>query len=56
MKKHLPSDPALIVIYSVIAIVIIANIFISGYWFGRAQETLSQIRPVQAEASAAPVR
>lgn len=56
MKKTLTDNPLLLVVYLLIAIVIIANIFVSGYWFGRGKQVLEGIRPNQAAAESVPTR
>ena len=44
--KELSQNPAMLIIYIAIAIIMVANIFISGYLFGRAHQTIDDLRPV----------
>jgi hypothetical protein len=54
MWDELTKDPVLFFIYFLIAMVVIANVFVSGYWLGRTHQILDDIRPAQAEATASP--
>lgn len=53
---RLTKDPFLFLIYFLIAAVVIANIFISGYWFGRSRQVLDEIRPIEAAVAPSPKR
>ncbi len=44
--KELAENPVMLIIYVIIASVMVANIFISGYLFGRAHQTIESLRPV----------
>ena len=49
--KKLSENPVLLFFYFLIALVVVANIFISGYWFGRTRQVLDNSR-LQSSASA----
>jgi hypothetical protein len=49
--KKLSENPILLFFYFLIALVVVANIFISGYWFGRTRQVLDNSR-LQSSASA----
>lgn len=54
MWDELTKDRVLLFIYFVIAMVVIANVFVSGYWLGRTHQILDDIQPVQAEVLLTP--
>lgn len=43
--KDLTENPLLLFIYIFISIILVANVFISGYLFGRAHQILENPRP-----------
>ena len=49
--KDISQNPAMLIIYIAIAIIMVANIFISGYLFGRAHQTIDDLRPVVQPSS-----
>ena len=50
LAKKLKGNPVLLFFYFLIALVVVANIFISGYWFGRTRQVLDNSR-LQSSAS-----
>lgn len=54
MWDELSKDPVLLLIYFVIAIVVIINVFISGYWLGRTHQILDDIRPANVVTAVSP--
>lgn len=54
--EKLTKDPFLLLAYLIIAMVVIANIFVSGYWFGRTRQVLEDIRPNEVSADTTSLR
>lgn len=51
-----PENPLLILVYFLIALVLVLNIFVSGYWYGRTQEISKNVLPARVAAQSAPMR
>lgn len=56
IKRLSKENPGLLILYFVIATVIIANIFVAGYWFGRTRQLSEAARRVSIGAVASPTR
>ena len=52
-KNLVPDNPAVFIIYAVIATALVLNIFIAGFWFGRKYQLKEGYRPAQTPTSQA---
>jgi hypothetical protein len=48
--KNLTKNPFLLLTYTAIALALVINIFVAGYWFGRTRQLKENICPSQARA------